>query len=92
MKFKRAGMLTKILILALLIISVTAFLDLHSQAQELAQQQAALEKQVSRQKQENQALSDAIARSDDPESVQDVARDRLGLVTPGEIIFYDNGN
>lgn len=85
-------MLTKILIIALLIISVTAFLDLRSQAQELSRRQAALELQVSRQKQENQALSDAIARSDDPESVQSVARDRLGLVTPGEIIFYDNGN
>lgn len=92
MKFKRAGMLTKILIIALLIISVTAFLDLRSQAQELSRQQAALELQVNRQKQENQALSDAIAQSDDPESVRSVARDRLGLVAPGEIIFYDNGN
>lgn len=92
MKFKRAGMLTKILILALLIVSVTAFLNLRSQAQELSRQQAVLEKQVSRQKQENQALSDAVAQSDNPESIQRVARDRLGLVAQGEIIFYDSGN
>lgn len=92
MKVKRAGMVTKLLLLVLLVASLTTFLNLRSQAQDLDQQRAALEEANERQRQENEALSAAIAEKDDPERIEEVARKRLGLVTPGEIVFYDNGN
>lgn len=92
MKVKRAGMATKLLLLVLLVASLTTFLNLRSQAQDLDQQRAALEEANERQRQENEALSAAIAEKDDPERIEEVARKRLGLVTPGEIVFYDNGN
>lgn len=92
MKFKRAGMVTKLLLLILLVASVTTFLNLRSQAKTLAQQQAALEEANRRQRQENEALSAAIAEKDDPERIAEVARKRLGLVEPGEIVFYDSGH
>lgn len=92
MKFKRAGMLTKLLLLILLVASFTTLLDLRSQAKTLAQQQAALEEANERQRRENEALSAAIAEKDDPERIAEVARKRLGLVSPGEIVFYDSGN
>lgn len=92
MKFKRAGMLTKLLLLILLVVSLTTLLDLRSQAKTLAQQQAALEEANERQRRENEALSVAIAEKDDPERIAEVARKRLGLVSPGEIVFYDSGN
>lgn len=92
MKFKRAGMVTKLLLLILLAVSMTTFLNLRSQAKTLAQQQVALEEANRRQRQENEALSAAIAEKDDPERIAEVARKRLGLVAPGEIVFYDSGN
>lgn len=92
MKFKRTGMLTKILLLILLVAAITTFLNLHTQVKALQEQETALEEQVARQRQENDALSAAIQDSDDPSRIEDVAREKLGLVKPGEIVFYDGGN
>ncbi len=92
MKFKRTGMLTKLLLLILLVAAATAFLNLRTQVRTLQEQEAALEEQVARQRQENEALSAAIQDSDDPSRIEDVARERLGLVKPGEIVFFDSGN
>ncbi len=92
MKFKRAGMLTKLLLLILLIASVSAFLNLQSQVSQTEDEAAQWQRQVERQKQENQDLADAIADKDDPARIADVARERLGYVAPGEIVFYDSGN
>lgn len=92
MKLKRAGMLTKLLLLILLVATVTTFLNLRTQVGDLADQRAALERQNARQRQENEALAAAIEQKDDPERIADVARERLGYVAPGEIIFYDSGN
>lgn len=92
MKLKRAGMLTKLLLAIVLVASVTTFLNLRVQGKELAGQKAALEQQTARQRQENEALAAAIADKDNPERINQVARERLGYVAPGEIIFYDSGN
>ena len=92
MKLKRAGMLTKLLLAIVLVASVTTFLNLQVQARDLAEQKAVLERQTARQRQENEALAAAIADKDNPERIADVARERLGYVAPGEIIFYDSGN
>ena len=92
MKLKRAGMLTKLLLAIVLVASVTTFLNLQTQARDLAAQKAVLERQTARQRQENEALAAAIADKDNPERIADVARERLGYVVPGEIIFYDSGN
>jgi cell division protein FtsB len=37
-------------------------------------------------------LSYDIAHSGDDATIEDIARDKLGLVKPGEKIFYDIGN
>lgn len=92
MKLKRAGMLTKLLLLILLVATVTTFLNLRTRVGDLTDQRAALERQNARQRQENEALAAAIEQKDDPERIADVARERLGYVAPGEIIFYDSGN
>lgn len=92
MRVKRAGMLTKLLILILLVATVTTYLDLQTKIKDLSQQQVALERQNARQRQENEALTAAIAHKDDPQRLAEVARERLGYVAPGEIVFYDSGN
>ncbi len=92
MKVKRAGMLTKLLILILLVATVTTYLNLRKELRTLTAQQTTLERRNEKQRQENDALAAAIAQKDDPERIAAVARERLGYVAPGEIVFYDSGN
>jgi len=40
----------------------------------------------------NASLEYEIEHSDDLDMVEKVARDKLGLVLPGEIVYYDVGN
>ena len=95
MKAKKASLLTKIVVLALLIAAATGLLNLRSKIaaaqDDLAQAQADLaqaQEQVAAQKQVNADLADAVENSDDPDRQTDIARDKLGLVEPGEYVFY----
>lgn len=92
MRVKRAGMLTKLLILILLVATVTTYLNLRKELRVLTAQQTTLERRNEKKRQENDALAAAIAQKDDPERIAAVARERLGYVAPGEIVFYDSGN
>ena len=92
MRVKRAGMLTKLLILILLVATVTTYLNLRKELRDLTDQRATLERQNETQRQENDALAAALAQKDDPEQIAAVAREKLGFVAPGEIVFYDSGN
>ena len=91
MRFKRAGFLTKIVVLALLVYMATSLLDLRSQIQMLEARRDELAGQVTDQQVKNQKLADAIAHSDDPEMLEQVARDK-GFVKEGEDLFVDVAN
>ena len=78
---KKAGLLTKVVVLALLIYMATALLNLQGQIQE------ALSQQVAEQTQINAELAEDVANPDDPDRIADIARDKLGLVAPGEKVF-----
>ena len=92
MRITRASLLTKILILGLLVVAATALLSFNSRLEQVQEQRESMAQQVAAQTQINADLADAIEHSDDPERIADVARDRLGLVAPGEIIFYGMGD
>ena len=91
MEFKRAGFLTKIVVLALLIYMATSLLELRGKIQEVQAQRDELTWQVTDQQLENQKLADAIANSGDPEMQEQVARDR-GYVEKNETLFVDVAN
>lgn len=86
-KTKKAGLLTKIVVLALLIYMSTALLDLRGRITSVQAQRDALTQQVATQSQRNAELADAVENSSDPERISDVAREKLGLVAPGEKVF-----
>jgi len=88
MRIKKAGFLTKIVILALLIYMATSLLELRGQIQAHQEQQEQLNAQVTAQAEENARLADAIENSDDPDMLQAVARDK-GFVLPGETLIVD---
>lgn len=91
MQFKRAGFLTKIVVLALLIYLATSLLDLRGQIQATENQRNALAQQVADQRLENQELSEAIEHSGDPEMLEKVAREK-GYVKQNEILYFDVAN
>lgn len=92
MRVKRAGLVTKIIILVLMIAVAVSLLELNSRMDQAQANREELARQVAAQTQTNADLADAIEHSDDLERIKDVARDKLGLVEPGEIIFNSMGD
>ena len=91
-KTKRAGVLTKVVILAILIVVSIALLNLRSRLSAAEQTRGELQAQVDAQTQTNAALQEEIDNSDDPDTVLEVAKERLGLVNKDEVIFNDTTN
>lgn len=91
MQIKRAGFLTKLVVLTLIIAASVTLLQMRGQIEEARAQRDQLELQVANQTQTNADLRDAIEHSEDPDRQADIARTKLGLVSPGEkvIIFTD---
>lgn len=90
-RFKRAGILTKLVVLVLLIYMATSLMDLRGKIQSVEEQRDALTQQVANQQLCNQELEDAIANSDDPDMMEQVARDK-GFVRQGEELYVDVAN
>ena len=88
MKIKKAGLLTKIVVLALLLFTATTMLGMRGKIQAAQNEVDQLSQQVADQTQKNAELSDAIEHSDDPDVIESVARSK-GYVAPGEKIFVD---
>lgn len=88
-KRPKADVITKVLILALLLLFGGQLYRLQGQVKEAEAQQAALATQVEQQRQENDALTRDIENGDNQELMQKIAREELNLVNPGEKIFYD---
>ena len=83
MQIKKAGFLTKIVVLALLIYMATSLLNLRAQLQTNLEEQENLTAQAEQLAQENTRLADAIENKDDPDVLEAVARDK-GFVKAGD--------
>ena len=91
MQVKKAGFLTKIVVLILLIAASVTLLRLHGQIASAQDQRSDLQSQVAAQTQKNADLQDAVDNSTDPDRQADIARDKLGLTKPGEqVIVFTN--
>ena len=88
MRLKRTGILTKVVIVVLLVYLATSLLDLRGQIQSTKEQQQTVSQQVEDQRLANQELQEAIDNSDDPETLERVARER-GYVKKGETLYSD---
>lgn len=88
MRLKRASLLTKLVITVLLIYMATSLLDLWGQIQSAQSQREELAIQVEQQRLANQELRDAIENSDDPDTLERVAREK-GYVKQGKTLYID---
>ena len=84
----KAGLLVKIIFLILLAYAVFSLVNIQQQIADTKAEIRTLTQQVADQKEINTSLSNAIENSDDPSFIQDVAREKLDLVTPNDRIFY----
>ena len=87
MKLKKASLLTKLVVLALLIGAATGLLNLRQQILTAEADLTEAQSRLAERKQVNAELADAVENSGDPERQADLARSKLGLVEPGEYIF-----
>lgn len=92
LKAKKASIFTKVVVIALIAYATVSLISLRSQIQNAEARQESLQQQVDAVSAENAAKEYDIANIDDPETIESIARNKLGLVRPDEIIFYDVNN
>ncbi len=92
MKLKRSSLFMKIVILALIVYAGITLVTAKNRIAEARADQAALQAEVDAALRENAELEYDVAHAGDPETIESIARTKLGLVKPGEKIFYDVGN
>ena len=92
MKFKRSSWMSKIIILLPAAAAVVTLVSLQAGLAEKRQEKAELEAQVATVGQENQQLREALDETDTDAATKQIARQKLGMVDSGEIIFYDMGS
>ncbi len=89
---KRGGLLPKLLILALLLLVGAHLLDLQKRIDAAQAEKQTLSAQVEARQRENDSLQAALGKADDEEYLQELAREQLDVVSPGEKVFYDISN
>ena len=91
MKFRSAGWLTAVVVGGLLAYGCITLMNMNTKVEEATKTEAELQEELLAIQEENAELQFAIENKDDPETIEDIARDKLGLVMPDERIFYDTG-
>lgn len=89
---KKVHMIAGIVALALLLYASITLISIKAKAQQAEEQKVILEQKVEEIQEQNKQLQYQIDHSDSDETIKDIARAKLGLVEPGEIIFYDESN
>ena len=91
-KKQGGGTLPKLLLLALLLLIGAHLLNLRQEISRAEAEKQTLSAQLEQQQRENDSLSSALEKADDPEYLQELAREQLDMVSPGEKVFYDVSN
>lgn len=89
MRFKKTSFLTKLLLLIVAVYAVYTLVRLQDRIQVARQTVSDLEAQVVYAEQDNAQLKQDINDIDSDRSVKSIARNRLGMVEAGEIVFRD---
>lgn len=92
MKLKQSGFLSKVVVLMLLVFVSITLLNVQGQIKDAEQELETYQAAVDEQQEVNAALEESIANSADPDTILDVAKDKMGLLESGEVIFYDTTN
>ncbi len=90
-KFRRSSLLTKVVVLLILVCATVTLVSQRAQIRASQSQYQQLSGQAAELQQKNQELQQDIGSLGTDDSVRKIAREALGLVENGEIIFSDTG-
>ena len=85
----RTGLLAKLLLLLLLAAVAWELYGLRGKVAGAQAERDALSARVEALRQENERLSADIDAGTTPEKIEEIARDELGMLSPGEYLFPD---
>lgn len=88
----RMGLLTVLLLCLLLACVGWQLSDLRARVAGAERERDRLSAQVEAQRQENDALAADIAEGATEDKIEEIARNELGLVSPGDYLFPDGSN
>lgn len=92
MKTTKASFITKTVILILIVYLTITLLNVRGKIQTASADYSTLQAKVVAQEAENAVLEERIKNRDDPETILEIAKEKLGLVEPGEVVFHDTTN
>lgn len=90
-KKKSGGLLGGLILLVLLFGLGFQLYRMQDQLAAARAERSALAEQISALQEENSQLEEDIARSSDPEMIEKIAREDLGMVVQDEKVFYTTG-
>jgi cell division protein FtsB len=88
---KRSKLIVKIIVFALAIYAVISLINLRGRVESRQKELDEVRKRVAEMELLNAELEYQIEHYNDPDVMASIARSNLGLVLPGEIVFYDGG-
>jgi len=91
MDFGRAGIYIRILIPALMLYALGSLFINAGRLESAQQAHMQTQETLRALEEQNRTLAEEIARAEDPQFLEQLARQRLGLVMPEDKIFYDLG-
>ena len=89
---RRRSSLPTMIALGVLVVLLWQLLVLGGRISEATAQARALSEEVQSLTMANETLTDEINRASDKELIMDIARTELGLVEPGEKVFFDQNS
>ena len=92
MRFKRTSLWLKLAILAVCIFCVASLISIQTEINKRSQAVETLKSEIVIKNQNVLQLQEDIDILNTPEGARKLARERLGYVEDGEIVFYDNDN
>ncbi|MDR0446395.1 MAG: septum formation initiator family protein [Oscillospiraceae bacterium] len=86
---KRAGIIATILVFAAIAFLVWRLLDLRGDIAEANHRRSEMRSESAALEMENDEMQRRLDRREDDEIIAEIARENLGLIKPGEQVYYD---
>ena len=88
----RSKIITKIIVFALIVYAGVSLISLRGRIESTREELYDARRRVAEMEISNAELEYEIENYNDPDVIAGIARSNLGLVLPGEIVFYDGGS
>jgi len=90
MKLKKAGLITKIVVIILVVYAAARLISVHAQLQEATEIRDELSERAEEMETTNAEMEYSLENSQDDEVIAGIARDKLGMAYPEEEIFSED--